>query len=247
MAPARKKAAKSAPKPSPRSRSKANPTTRPAAIPVATPGDAPYHPTYAVHSGVAMVQDWINTLRDKTGRSLAQWMTFITKSGPETEAERRLWLKDTLKLGTNTAWWLAERSVGKGHEEDTAEGYLALAPRYVDAMFSGKREHLRPAHDAIVRFALTLGDIRISPGKTAVPFSRHHVFAISKPASNTRIDLGFCLTPLLKAKHKLPAFLIDTGGFAKKDRITHRVPISAPADLTDEVRAWFTRAYELDT
>jgi hypothetical protein len=40
--------------------------------------------------------------------------------------------------------------------------------------------------------------------------------------------------------------LIDTGGFAKKDRITHRIPISSLQELNDEVKRWMRVAYEMD-
>jgi hypothetical protein len=40
--------------------------------------------------------------------------------------------------------------------------------------------------------------------------------------------------------------LIDTGGFAKKDRITRRIEISSLDDIDDEVRRWLKVAYEMD-
>jgi hypothetical protein len=56
-----------------------------------------------------------------------------------------------------------------------------------------------------------------------------------------------CVTPLLKAgKSKIPKRLIDTGGFAKRDRITHRIEIKTEADIDDFVRDWAQRAYELN-
>jgi hypothetical protein len=45
---------------------------------------------------------------------------------------------------------------------------------------------------------------------------------------------------------KTPKRLIDTGGFAKKDRITRRIEIRAKEDIDDEVKRWIRRAYELD-
>jgi Domain of unknown function (DUF5655) len=39
--------------------------------------------------------------------------------------------------------------------------------------------------------------------------------------------------------------LIDTGGFAKKDRITHRIPISSVKEIDDEVKRLLKIAYEL--
>jgi len=45
---------------------------------------------------------------------------------------------------------------------------------------------------------------------------------------------------------KTPKRLIDTGGLAKKDRITHRVPVTKLAEIDDEVKRWLKTAYELD-
>jgi hypothetical protein len=41
--------------------------------------------------------------------------------------------------------------------------------------------------------------------------------------------------------------LIDTGGLAKKDRITHRIPITSIAEIDDEVKHWMKVAYERDS
>ena len=40
--------------------------------------------------------------------------------------------------------------------------------------------------------------------------------------------------------------LIDTGGFQKKNRITHRIPIASLTDIDDEVKHWLQTAYEWD-
>jgi Domain of unknown function (DUF5655)/Domain of unknown function (DUF4287) len=197
---------------------------------------------YSVHPGVLMVQTWIATLREKTGRSLDEWLRFIQESGPGTEKERRDWLKNEHKLGTNSAWWLAERSVGKGGEEDSPEAYLAQALVYVDEMFAGAKAPLRPLYDELLALGLSLGpDVKACPAKTIVPLYRNHVFAQIKPTTKTRTDLGFALkdTPATGR-------LIDTGGFAKKDRITHRIPISSLAEIDDEVRRWLRMAYDMD-
>ena len=47
---------------------------------------------YSVHPSVRMVQDWITSLPEKTGRSLPQWITLVKKSGLKTENERCDWL-----------------------------------------------------------------------------------------------------------------------------------------------------------
>ena len=97
------------------------------------------------------------------------------------------------------------------------------------------------------RAGVALGrDVRICPCQTIVPLYRMHVFAQIKPTTRTRIDLGLSLTPLLARKKKLPARLVDTGGFAKKDRITHRIPLAAVEEIDAEVERWLKTAYDVD-
>src|SRR5947209_6300834 len=199
---------------------------------------------YGVHPGVLMTQKWIAELKQKTGRTLEEWLRFIKKEGPPTEQTRRDWLKSEHRLGTNTAWWLAERSVGKGEEAADSDAYLKAAENYVEEMFSGKKAHLRPLYDALLKLGLSIGqDVKACPCQTIVPLYRHHVFAQIKPTTQTRIDCGLALRGV---KKKLPARLIDTGGLQAKDRITHCIPLSSPAEIDAEVKEWLKVAYELD-
>jgi len=197
---------------------------------------------YSVHPGVAMVQTAIAKLKEKTGRTLEEWISFIKESGPPTEKERREWLKTQHKLGTNYAWWLAERAEGKGMEDGDPQAYLKAAEKYVEEMFAGPKAGLRPIYDKLLALGLKLGkDVKACPCKTIVPLYRKHVFAQIKPATQARIDFGLAL-----GKMKTPKRLIDTGGFAKKDRITHRIPVTKLAEIDDEVKRWLKTAYELD-
>jgi len=197
---------------------------------------------YSVHPGVLMTQKWVGELKQKTGRTLEEWLKEIEKSGPKTEEERRQWLKDEVKLGTNSAWWLAERAEGKGHESSDPDLYLVAAERDVEKMYSGNKAHLRPIYDALLKLGLKIGkEAKACPCQTIVPLYRNHVFAQIKPTTQTRIDLGFALGDL-----KPTGKLIDTGGFAKKDRITHRIPITALSDIDDEVKHWLKVAYDRD-
>jgi hypothetical protein len=197
---------------------------------------------YGVHPGVAMTQKWVGELKQKTGHSLEEWLRLIKKSGPKDEQARREWLKTEHGLGTNSAWWLAERAEGKGSEIGDHDEYLKAAEGYVETMFSGAKEALRPIYDALLKLGLSVGnDVKACPCQTIVPLYRKHVFAQIKPTTRTRIDFGLALGDT-KAKGRL----IDTGGFAKKDRITHRIEITSIKDIDDEVKRWLKVAYERD-
>jgi hypothetical protein len=189
-----------------------------------------------------MTQKWVATLKEKTGRSLEEWLKLVKKSGPPTEKERREWLKKEHVLGTNSAWWIAERAEGKGSETDDPQAYLKAAEKYVDEMYSGGKAALRPIYDALLKLGLGLSkDVKACPCQTIVPLYRNHVFAQIKPTTQTRIDLGFAL-----GARNAEGRLIGTGGYAKKDRITHRIPITSMAEIDDEVNKWLRVAYEAD-
>ncbi|HZW30000.1 MAG TPA: DUF5655 domain-containing protein [Isosphaeraceae bacterium] len=197
---------------------------------------------YSVHPGVAIVQDWIIGLPKKTGRTLEEWIRLVEAEGPASDQARRDWLKAEHGLGTNTAWWIADRAAGRGLEDGDPDEYLKAAEGYVAAMFAGPRAGLRPIYDQLLKLGLSLGaDVRACPCKTIVPLYRRHVFAEIKPTSHTRIDLGLALkdTPA-------PPRLIETGGLAKRDRITHRIAITTPAGIDAEVKHWLRFAYDLD-
>ncbi len=196
---------------------------------------------YDVHPGVAMVQNWIAELPRKTGHSLDAWIALVKKDGPEGIAARRVWLKAKHNLGTNSAWWIAERAEGTGGEEDGPAEYLASAVKYVEAQYSGKKSELRPIFDCLVRLGRSLGkDVRVCPCKTMVPLYRSHVFAQIKPTTNTRIDFGFCFSTY---QGKLPKRLIDTGGLEKNDRITHRVELTSADQIDTDLIKWLKLAY----
>jgi hypothetical protein len=200
---------------------------------------------YDVHPGVATMQKWIGELKEKTGRTVEEWVALTQKEGPSSGHKARVeWLKKKHKMGNNSAWWIAERAGGKGWEEDSPEAYLATAEKYVEQQYSGKKEQLRPIYHELLELGKSVADdVKACPCQTMVPLYRNHVFAQIKPTTNSRIDFGFALA---KCKGKLPKRLIDTGGLAKKDRITHRIEITEAGQIDDDLRKWVEIAYELD-
>lgn len=192
-----------------------------------------------------MTQKWLAELKEKTGRSMEDWLALVKKEGPKDQKSRREWLKTKHKLGTNGAWWVVERAEGKGGDEDTPQAYLKAAVRYVEDQYAGPKEKLRPIFDELLTMGKSVGDnVKACPCKTIVPLYRQHVFAQIKPTNNSRIDLGLALTHY---KGKLPKRIVDTGGLAKKDRITHRIELTSPQQIDGEVKKWLKTAYDLDS
>ncbi|HET7258297.1 MAG TPA: DUF5655 domain-containing protein [Candidatus Acidoferrum sp.] len=114
----------------------------------------------------------------------------------------------------------------------------------MEEQYAGPKEKLRPILDELLKLGRSMGDdVKVCPCKTIVPLYRAHVFAQIKPTTNSRVDFGLALTHY---KGKLPKCLIDTGGLAKKDRITHRIELTSPAQIDAEVKNLLKMAYNLD-
>jgi Domain of unknown function (DUF5655)/Domain of unknown function (DUF4287) len=191
---------------------------------------------YTLHPGFAMEDSSLRNLKERTGRTLEQWIRIVEKSGPPTERERMAWLKQAHGISTNYALWIAKRVDGGGSAADYDPDAL------VEAMFVGKKEALRPIYDRLLTLAFALGkDVRVSPGKTIVPFYRKHVFAQAKPTTTTRIDVGYAFKDMMPSGK-----LVSTGGFEKGDRITHRIPVTSLDEIDAEVKKWLRHAYEKD-
>jgi hypothetical protein len=191
---------------------------------------------YTLHPGFAMEESSLANLKERTGRTVEEWVRIVKKSGPPTEQERIAWLKSAHGITTNYAGWIAKRVDGGGSPASYDPDAM------VEEMFAGKKAALRPIYDHMLEWAFGLGkDVRVSPCKTIVPFYRKHVFAQVKPATNTRVDLGVALKGMKPAGK-----LLSTGGFEKGDRITHRIPVGSVEEIDKEVRKWLKQAYEMD-
>ncbi|HEX7554566.1 MAG TPA: DUF5655 domain-containing protein [Geothrix sp.] len=201
--------------------------------------------SYDLHPSVAYVQTVLANLRTKTGHTAEAWVELIRGQGLADPKAIQGWLK-TQGLGGTHAGLLTQRaSTAPGHAfDDTPQGYLAAAPGYVDGQYGGKKAALRPLFEQIVTRIRGLGpDVKVCPCETIVPFYRNHVFAEVKPLV-ARLDLGVALGDPAKVKDP-GGRLKDTGGFAKKDRITHKMEITSEADI-EFALPWLRRAYERD-
>lgn len=192
---------------------------------------------YSQHPGIVMLKKIAENMKEKTGRDLNEWISFVKQKGPKAKKEQIAWLKKEHGLGGTNINLIVEYVEGN----DPIGGYDPEA--LVEAQYAEKKSHLKPVYDQLLKMAFEAGiDVKACPGKTMVSFYRRHVFAELKATTNCRIDLGLAL----KGAENVPQRAIDTGGLAKGDRITHRIPISSLAEIDDEVKEWLQIAYNLD-
>jgi len=107
----------------------------------------------------------------------------------------------------------------------------------VEDQYKGK-ENLIPIYEALIEFVNTLGtEVTITPKKTSVSIIRKRQFVLIKPATKTRIDLGF------KLKDKpITTRLENSGPFGTM--CTHRVRLSEISEIDNELKSWIKEAYD---
>src|SRR6202050_2738270 len=69
---------------------------------------------YTLQPGFAMEESSMANLKERTGRTVDEWVRVVKKSGPATEKERIAWLKERHGITTHYDLWTDKRVVGGG-------------------------------------------------------------------------------------------------------------------------------------
>ena len=169
-------------------------------------------------------------LLEKTGKPLEHWIKIVQKSGIEKHMEIIKFLKSEHGFTHGFANFVAFKT--KKTDAGSIDDDVLLTNQY-----KGK-ESLKPIYDKLLEIILPLGDdITKTPKKDSVSFIRKKQFALIKPASKTRIDVG------LKLKDKATSNRLENSGpFGAM--CTHRVQLTEIAQVDAELFGWIKEAYD---
>jgi len=172
------------------------------------------------------LQKMIDNMPEKTGKSLEEWFSVLKDTSFSKHSEAVKFLKTEHQVTHG----FANTIVTLSRKEDTSEEDL------VANQYKGK-ELLLPIYEALMTYIKTLGDdVTITPKKGSVSIIRKRQFVLIKPATKTRIDLGF------KLKDKpLTDRLENSGPFGTM--CTHRVRLTDVKDVDAELKGWMEEAY----
>lgn len=175
----------------------------------------------------SQLQTMIDNMPEKTGKSLNQWKVILSKKRFQKHSEAVKYLKN--EHGVTHGF--ANTIVTLSKNEDKNDVDLTAA------QYEGKEE-LKPIYEALIKFVKTLGsDITITPKKGSVSILRKRQFILIKPATKSRIDLGF------KLKGKPTSNRLENSG-PFGTMCTHRVKIESETQVDKELKAWIKEAYE---
>ena len=168
-------------------------------------------------------------LLEKTGKSLDHWIDIVNKSKIDKHKEIITYLKSEHGFTYGYANFVALKA--KKSDAGSLDDQDLLNDQY-----KGK-ENLKPIYDKLISEIDTFGtDITKTPKKDSVSVIRKRQFALIKPATKTRIDLG------LKIKDKpIEGRLENSGPFGTM--CTHRVQLTSVSDVDGELISWLREAY----
>lgn len=170
----------------------------------------------------------IDNMPEKTGRSLEDWKKVLDSLsfGKHSEAV------NYLKTEHGVTHGFANTIVTLSKEKNEVPEDL------VKNQYEGK-EDLIQIYNALIEAIKGFGnDVIITPKKGSVSIIRKRQFALIKPATKTRIDLGLKLVG-----KELTQRLENSGPFGTM--CTHRVQISHVDQIDEELIGWLNEAYEM--
>lgn len=177
------------------------------------------------------LQTMINNMPEKTGKSLEEWFVILKQADLAKHGEMMKLLKGEYGVThgfANTIVLLFRQQ---------AEGGAPAEEDLVAAQYR-KKQDLKPIYDKVIEIVEGFGeDVEIAPKKAYVSLRRSKQFAIIKPSTKTRVDLGFNA----KGAEGMERFI---EGNAFGGMCTHLVKLTSMDEVDEDVAAWLKKAYE---
>lgn len=172
-------------------------------------------------------------LEEKTGQPLEHWIKVVEAS----KIEKHKAIIDFLKSEHGFTYGFANFVAMKARKADAGshDAEDLLKNQYTD------KEVLIPIYEKLIEEISSFGDdITRAPKKDSVSMIRKKQFALIKPATKTRIDLG------LKLKGKPETDRLGSSG-PFGSMCTHRVQLTDVNAVDQELINWLKEAYEAAT
>ena len=177
----------------------------------------------------------IANIEKKTGKSLAQLTTAIRKSGKAKHGEIRSWLMERYGIGHGDANVLTHIAL-KSDGASAAKAAGLTTSDVLAEIYSGKKKHLRPIHDKLMKAINKFGAFEIAPKKGYVSLRRKKQFAMLGPKTNERFELALNLKEDIKDSRVKPQ---PPGGMCQ-----YIVPLSNADEVDDKIVGYVKRAFD---
>ena len=177
-----------------------------------------------------MKASMIAGMKEKTGKSLDEWLAIVRASGFSKHKEIMTHLKGDHALTHGFANMVALQALQS--DSHTAEDPGSL----VEAQYAGTKAALKPIYNKLLTAIGKFGkDVEVSPKKAYVSLRRQKQFALVQPSTATRLDVGINR----RASSHRPSRNREAS-----TQWFHRVRLSSAADVDKELLGWLEAAYD---
>jgi hypothetical protein len=177
-------------------------------------------------------------LEAKTGVSWKTWLERAATSGEAKHGAIVKHLKTEYGLTHGYANLVAIEYRQSAEPSDGGASGVGGADDLVATQYAGKKEALRPIHDALVAAVESFGeDVEFAPKKTYVSLRRRKQFGLIQPSTATRVDVG------LNLKGRAPEGRLEAAG-SWNGMVSHRVRLSTVEEVDAALIGWLREAYE---
>ena len=180
-----------------------------------------------------MAKSMIANMKEKTGKPLEDWIKIVQKKGAAKHGEIVKFLKADHGMTHGFANLVAHKTL-KSDAGSVVEGGEDL----VGAQYAGAKADLKPIYDALTKIIDGFGnDVELAPKKAYVSVRRAKQFAIIQPSTKTRVDLG------LNLKDEAATDRLEASG-SFNAMVSHRIRLSEPREVDDDIKTWLKKAYD---
>ena len=176
-----------------------------------------------------MENKMIENLKENTGKSLEEWIKIVKAEGLGKHREILNFLKQnhgfTHGFANLVALKTLKTDAGSHDESDL-----------IDNMFSKGKGSLRPIYDDLINRINQFDNVTVAPKKAYVSLVGKKQFALIQPSTKTRLDVGINL------KGDEPTERLEASG-SFNAMVSHRVRITSPEQVDDELIGWIKEAH----
>lgn len=165
----------------------------------------------------------------KYGRTIAEWKGLMRASGLTGHQELVAWLKAEHGFGHGHANAITGHLLAEGAQRQSRDERVAR-------LFPAAKAHWRPVYDRLLAEIRTFGDVKVLPKKTVVGIGARSQFVMLQPATPGRFDVGLKLRGIAPTARLVA--LADPDAM-----MTHRVSLTSPDEIDDELLGWLRTAY----
>ena len=177
---------------------------------------------------------YLANIEAKTGKSITQLNAALKKSGLTKHGDLRNFAMEAFGLGHGHANGLVAAYLNPhGLEKARAGGDSGDV---LGDIYQGKKAHLRPVHEALVKAISKFGAFEKAPKKGYVSLRRKKQFATLGPKTNDRFELGLNLKEDVGSAKVVAQ---KPGGMCQ-----YIVALTSPKEIDKEVLSALRKAYD---